>query len=208
MLSSLATLKLDHPEHFTFSKNTVFLGKGLFAENPAHIVVQRTIFGSNVQILNEDGPVTTNNSVIIGDNVKLKPCIIKKEPTFVFEMVIKGPVVIGNSCLIRARKIGPNVFIGDNVVIGEGNVINSNTIILDDSVIAPNTTLPSNCIVGGNPAKFVEFLSEQAQNSLGAELEGKFQEFEREITNHIQKKMKEKEASTATAAPPKAQTDA
>ena len=202
MLSSLATLKLDHPEHFTFSKNTVFLGKGLFAENPSHIVVQKTIFGSNVQILNDDGPITSNNYVIIGDNVKLKPCSIKKDPGFVFEMVIKGPVIIGNSCLIRARKIGPNVFIGDNVIIGEGNVINSNTIVLDDSVIAPNTTLPSNCIVGGNPAKFIEFLSEQAQNSLGAELESKFQEFEKEITNQIQKKMKEKEASAKAATEP------
>jgi maltose O-acetyltransferase len=56
-----------------------------------------------------------------------------------------APVTIGNDCWIGGRAIiCPGVSIGDNVVVGAGSVVTKD--------------VPSNVVVGGNPAKILRYL--------------------------------------------------
>lgn len=68
------------------------------------------------------------------------------------EWVSKGPVIIGN-----------NVWIGDKatilpgVTIGDGAVIGANSVVTSD--------IPPYCVAGGNPAKIIKNLSQEATSS-------------------------------------------
>ncbi len=53
------------------------------------------------------------------------------------KIIIGNNVYIGNNCLIM-----PGVAIGDNVIIGAGSVVTK--------------SIPSNCVVAGNPAKYIK----------------------------------------------------
>jgi len=60
---------------------------------------------------------------------------------------IEGNGVFVNTC------IGDNVFIGVNAIILPGIKINNNVIIGAGAVVTKD--IPSNCIVGGNPARIL-----------------------------------------------------
>ena len=198
MYPSLLEMKVENYEMFTYAKNTVMLPKNVSIESLSNIQINKVVIGSGCQLMNENGLISLLNSIVIGDNVKLKPCAVKKSTEYVVEMQVKGPAMIGNNCLIRARKIGPNVIVGDNCKIGEGCVLSSNCVLLDNSVLAPNTTVPSNCVFGGSPAIFVNTLSEQAQSQMGMEIELRFNEIEQDLAAYISKKVKERETKTTT----------
>lgn len=53
--------------------------------------------------------------------------------------------------------IGENVWIGENVRIQKGVNIGDNSIIAASSVVTKD--VPSNCIVGGNPARILKYIS-------------------------------------------------
>lgn len=109
--------------------------------------------------------ITAINKIQIGDNLltgrwvtitdnshgdtqleNLKTAPIKRE------WVSKGPVIIGN-----------NVWIGDKatilpgVTIGDGAVIGANSVVTSD--------IPPYCVAGGNPAKIIKNLSQEATSS-------------------------------------------
>lgn len=52
--------------------------------------------------------------------------------------------------------IGENVWVGENSRIQKGVVVGDNSIIAANSVVTKN--VPSNCIVGGNPAKILRYI--------------------------------------------------
>ncbi|MDN3389588.1 DapH/DapD/GlmU-related protein [Pseudoalteromonas sp. APC 3691] len=55
---------------------------------------------------------------------------------------LSKPIFIGKNCFIGGNAIIlPGVIVGDSVVVGSGSVVTKN--------------IPSNCIVGGNPAKII-----------------------------------------------------
>ena len=193
MYPSLLKLKAETYELFTYAKNTVILPKNVAIESLTNIQVNKVLIGSGCQLMNENGSISLLNYIILGDNVKLKPCAVKKGTEYVVDMQVKGPVMIGNNSFIRARKIGQNVIIGDNCKIGEGCILNTNCLLQDNSVMAPNTIVPSNCIFGGNPAVFVATLSEQAQSQMGMEIEMRFFEIEQDLAAYTAKKIKERE---------------
>lgn len=67
--------------------------------------------------------------------------------------------VIGEA---QKTTIGDNVFIGMNAIILMGTQIGDNVIIGAGSVV--RGTIPSNCVVAGNPAKIICTLEEHYQN--------------------------------------------
>lgn len=89
--------------------------------------------------------------IIIGNNVTLAPrvhILAHDASTKIFLDFTKVKnVTIGNNVFIGAGSIIlPGVEIGDNVIIAAGSVITHK--------------IDSNCIVGGNPAKFLMTLNE------------------------------------------------
>ncbi|MBR5372396.1 MAG: acyltransferase [Oscillospiraceae bacterium] len=58
----------------------------------------------------------------------------------------------------KQAKIGNNVFIGMNSIILMGTTIGDNVIVGAGSVVSG--TIPSNCVVAGNPAKVIRTLDE------------------------------------------------
>ena len=80
------------------------------------------------------------NNVILGENCE-----------FGQDIIIHGPVIIGNNCKILAKsRIGPNVSIGDNSIISASLIVNSiimqnckinSTVEIKDSIIASNSEI-------------------------------------------------------------------
>jgi putative colanic acid biosynthesis acetyltransferase WcaB len=102
-----------------------------------------TIIGEGLIIHHATGLVL-NKNIVIGKNVTLKhnTTIGNKET---LEGMDLGCPIIGDNVLIGPHSIiiGP-INIGNNVVIGAGSVV-----VKD---------VPSNCIVGGNPAKILKYI--------------------------------------------------
>ena len=66
---------------------------------------------------------------------------------------IFGKIVIGNYCYLGTNVlIMPGVTIGDNVLVAAGSVVTK--------------SIPSNCVVGGNPARFICTIEEYADKNL------------------------------------------
>src|SRR5438128_330233 len=70
----------------------------------------------------------------------------------------------GRRYLYRRVKIGNNVFIGVNSVILPGVIIEDNVIVAAGSVVTKS--IPSGCIVGGNPAKIIGDYNEFKRRAL------------------------------------------
>lgn len=113
--------------------------------------------GKNINFGSEPYLITIGNHVTISNDVEF---ITHDGGTYVFreekkyKSVIKfGKIEIGNNCFIGARTIiMPNIKIGNNVVIASGSVITK--------------SIPSDVVVGGNPAKIICTLDEYKEKSL------------------------------------------
>jgi maltose O-acetyltransferase len=124
-------------------------GKNIFVEPPF-----RCDYGYNIHVgenffANFDCVILDVCEVRIGDNCLLGPGVHIYTATHPLDPVERAsgaeygkPVVIGNNVWIGGRVvINPGITIGDNVVIASGAVVTKD--------------IPSNVVVGGNPAKVI-----------------------------------------------------
>lgn len=114
-----------------------------------------SFIGRHINFGSEPYLITLGNHVKISNEVQF---ITHDGGTFVFreeemyENVIKfGKIEIGDNCFIGAKSIiMPGVKIGKNCVIAAGSVVTK--------------SIQNNCVVGGNPAKFICSIEEYKNN--------------------------------------------
>lgn len=114
--------------------------------SPENIVISDNVFvGENVYIYGHGG-VKIGNYALLAPGVSIisfdHGFSEKNKPFFTQQQKLE-PITIGN-----------NVWIGKNSIILKGVVIGNDSIIAAGSVVTKN--VPSNCVVGGNPAKFIK----------------------------------------------------
>lgn len=112
---------------------------------------ENIIIGSNV-FLGENTCIYGHAGVKIGNDTLLAPGVSiisfdhgfseKNKPFFIQQKTL-GQITIGN-----------NVWIGKNSIILKGIAIGDNSIVAAGSIVTKS--VPPNCIVGGNPAKFIK----------------------------------------------------
>jgi maltose O-acetyltransferase len=90
-------------------------------------------------------------NVIIGNNVSIAHNVRIYTTTIDTEILIKQKKRVS---INRDVNIGDNVLIGTNVYINPGVTIGDNVVIGANSVVTKN--IPSNCVVGGVPAKVLK----------------------------------------------------
>lgn len=115
-----------------------------------------TQIGNNVEI-NENCRIRAN--VVIGNDVLLAPNVSLLTINHTFNRIdipirlqgeTQGFITIGNDVWIGTNAIIlPNVTIGNHVIIGAGAVVTKD--------------IPSNAIVGGNPAKIIKYREESSK---------------------------------------------
>lgn len=99
----------------------------------------------NCTILDE-AKVTIGDNAFLGPNVSIYTACHPLDPESRNEFIEWAePVTVGNNVWMGGNvTILPGVSIGDNVVIGAGSVVTKN--------------IPSNVVIGGNPAKIIKNL--------------------------------------------------
>jgi maltose O-acetyltransferase len=119
-------------------------------EYPEQITIGANTFINNNFICLSGGKITIGKHCFIGPNCSLftpnhHPSDIKlRREGWQYD----APISIGNDVWFGGNvTICPGVSIGDNVVVGAGAVVTKD--------------IPSNCIVGGNPAKIIKELAEE-----------------------------------------------
>ena len=139
------------------SKTVMFLRYGRKATSQSYIEHLRakgirigqycTIFHSPTVTIDESRP----ELVEIGNHVKItKGCTILTHGYDWSVLNVKYGNIMGSAGKV---KIGNNVFIGMNTTILKGVTIGDNVIIGAGSLV--NKDIPSNSVVGGNPAKVI-----------------------------------------------------
>lgn len=137
--------KYDISDDFKFNgKDIELYGEGKI------IIGKNSYIGNRSSICSvKDCFVKIGDNVSISHNVRIYTCnrisedVIKNRKEV---RVKKGNVIIGNNVTIGANSfIKEDIKIGDNVVIGANTVVSKN--------------IPSNCVVGGVPAKILKSFS-------------------------------------------------
>ena len=148
------SLSIINPQYFSFGKN-VNIGKYCKLHcfdkyenksyNPSIFIDDNAYIGDFFSIITASNIVIKKNA-LIASNVLL--CGLNhgfKEINVPFtkQAIISRGIIIGENCWIGEKVIIlDGVQIGDNCVIGAGSVVTK--------------SIPSNCIVGGNPAKILK----------------------------------------------------
>jgi maltose O-acetyltransferase len=104
---------------------------------------------NNISIVSEDRGIEIGSSTLIGHDVE----IIDSD----FHELSPNKRIGGVPKSSRV-KIGKNVFIGNYVKITKGVIIGDNSVVAMGSVVV--TSFPSNCVIGGNPAKIIKQLGD------------------------------------------------
>lgn len=125
----------------SFHLNTFIYGKGNIIIGP------NTYFGRETFVVSEP----KNAKIQIGSNCKISHSVHIRTASYSTNInrIIKYSDI----------KIGNNVWIGANVFIGGGIEIGDNVTIGANSVITKS--IPSNLVVGGNPAQIIRSIDEK-----------------------------------------------
>ncbi|KAH8917484.1 dynactin, subunit p25 [Atractiella rhizophila] len=98
---------------------------------------------------------------LISDGVVVRPSYKTYKGVFsYYPMKVGDNVHIGANTVLEAASVGNGVEIGKNCVIGRFSILKDNCKIADNSIVTPNTVVPSLCVYGGQPARFIEELPE------------------------------------------------
>lgn len=113
---------------------------------------ENTSIGRNVFInqnctMYDLGGIDIADEVMIGPNVSIITSVHPLQPTQRRAAVIAKPIVIGRNVWIAA-----NVTIIGGVTIGENSVVAAGAVVTKD--------VPSDTLVGGNPARTIRFIGE------------------------------------------------
>ncbi|AEX85601.1 isoleucine patch superfamily enzyme, carbonic anhydrase/acetyltransferase [Marinitoga piezophila KA3] len=170
---------------FKLRKKVKFYGTSIIFEFPE----SKIEFGNNIEIKNrfDDNYVGLNHKTIIiardggkitiGNNVGISGSVIYS----LKEIKIGNNVLIGANCKIIDHDFHPlepkariednrekirrksiiikdNVYIGTNSIILRGSEIGKNCIVGAGSVVSGK--FPDNCVIAGNPAKIIRYLTE------------------------------------------------
>lgn len=135
--------------------NPACQGKKITIKPPFHIDYGYNLTAGDELYVNvgcvflDAAPITFGNDCLVGPGVHIyaatHPIQAKYRRNTDEKYYLAKPVKIGNDVWIGGKAvICPGITIGDNVVVGAGAVVTKD--------------VPSNCIVGGNPAKIIRSL--------------------------------------------------
>jgi acetyltransferase-like isoleucine patch superfamily enzyme len=149
------------------SGSKVFIQRGVVIRYPGNISLGKNVsIGRYVSLTSEFG----DSKLVIGDNSQIN---LKCDIDFSGGLLVQSNVVISEGTKIYTHSHGydprsspvkkrllicDNVWIGTNCLILENvNFIGENSIVAAGSVVTKD--VPSNVIVGGNPAKVIKHIS-------------------------------------------------
>ncbi|MDR2275183.1 MAG: sugar O-acetyltransferase [Sphingobacterium sp.] len=125
-----------------------FLIPPFYATGGDEITIGRNVFVNQNCTFYDLGGLDIGDEVMIGPNVSLITSGHAIEPSLRRNVTTGKPI-----------KIERNVWIGTGAIVVGGVTIGENSIVAAGSVVTKN--VPSNCVVGGNPAKVIRLINEE-----------------------------------------------
>jgi acetyltransferase-like isoleucine patch superfamily enzyme len=113
----------------------------------------KLIIGENC-FINDYSRIVSFNEITIGNKVVIAQFVTILDHDHASS--IKDGILAFGDYVTAKITIGNNVWIGDKVTILKGTSIGNNVVIAANSLV--NSEIPSNCIVGGVPAKILKQL--------------------------------------------------
>ncbi len=107
---------------------------------PEDIIHANKLVLDSLNTTNDEKIVQDSENIIIGKNCKISK-----------DSILKGPIILGDNCMINSATLGPNVSIGNNSVLEYCNIENS--IVMDDCKIISNTHIFDSIIANGSVIK-------------------------------------------------------
>jgi acetyltransferase-like isoleucine patch superfamily enzyme len=102
-----------------------------------------------------------HESITIGSNVTIAKFVTIVDHDHAYKME-NGKLCLDGYTTAPIR-LGSNILIGDKVTILKGVEIGDNVVIACNSVV--NRNIPSNCLVGGSPARILRMLNDDSKES-------------------------------------------
>jgi acetyltransferase-like isoleucine patch superfamily enzyme len=123
-----------------------------YATGGAHTRIGRNVFVNQNCTFYDLGGLDIADDVMIGPNVSLITSGHPLEPSQRRAGVVAKPIVIGKNVWVAA-----GVTIIGGVTVGENSVVAAGSVVTKD--------VPSNTLVGGNPAKVIRSIARQDERS-------------------------------------------
>lgn len=154
--------KVINPENMHLGSN-VIIGDRVtistwYQYNEERKTYPKLIIGDNCRF-GDDTHITAANRIEIGENLLTgKKVLISDNSHGIIKLEELGIPPIDRPIYSKGGiKIGKNVWIGENAAILAGVEIGDGAIIAANAVVTKN--VPSNSIVGGNPASVIKFIT-------------------------------------------------
>lgn len=147
-------IKINNPQMISIGKNVriyenVWLNCYKNKKNKINLTIDDNVSIGRFSQINAWEDVVIKKNVLISENV-----YISDVSHNYFKKNIKTKFTKPKKILIN-----DNVWLGRNVMILPGVIIGSNSVVSANSLV--NKSIPSNCIVAGNPAKIVKKISKK-----------------------------------------------